>query len=91
MIGDGIQRRQKMFWKKKKDPHERIEKIKEVLEKFEKQFRDLGYQIEILEQKFKSKWFPEDKKKKKRVEDISQDLECEEEPQDLISKVLLPE
>lgn len=54
---------------------------------FEKNFRDINHQIEILEQKFKSKWFPQSKKKK--VEDTLEDYD--EEPQDLRSKVLLPE
>lgn len=64
----------------------RIERIKEVLEEFEKQFRNINHQIEILEQKFKSKWFP----KKKGVENIREDEEVED-PKDLRSRILLPE
>ena len=77
------------WFKKKRDPHERIEKIKEVLEEFDLDIKKIFHSLDILEQKFQSKWFP--KKKPDSLEGSMKEDKNESEPIDLRSSILLPE
>ena len=61
-----------------------------ILEEFDYKFKSIFHQLDILEQKFKSKWFP---KKKVDLEDGLNDTENGESekhtPKDLRSKMFL--
>lgn len=61
------------------------ELVERDLAKFERDIKNINHNIDILEQKFKSKWFP---KKKGGEEDEVREID---KPQDLRSRVLLPE